>query len=151
MTHRIEKQTFLRAPIQRVWRALSDPKEFGAWFGVAMESTEFVPGASARGQVTYEGYEHLVWEARVERVEPPHLLAFRWHPHAIDESIDYDKEPTTLVQFELREVEGGTLLTLIESGFDALPESRRASAYRGNEGGWTEQMVNVERYVAANP
>jgi uncharacterized protein YndB with AHSA1/START domain len=134
-----------------VWRAISDPKEFGAWFGVDLENTEFVPGTEARGRVTNEGYEHIVWRARVDRVEPPHLLAFRWHPHGIDAAVDYEQEPTTLVQFELREVEGGTLLTLVESGFDKLPESRRASAYRGNEDGWAQQMVRVERYVAGNP
>lgn len=150
MPDRIEKQIVLRAPIGRVWRAVSDPKEFGAWFGVDLQHARFTPGETTRGNVVIKGYEHVVWDVRVERMEPPHLFSFRWHPNAVDQTIDYEAEPTTLVQFELSEVEGGTLLTLVESGFDAIPEWRRAEAFRGNDNGWTGQIRNVERHVTGN-
>jgi len=144
----IEKRILLRAPIDRVWRAISHAPSFGAWFGVDFTGVEFVPGQHARGRITSPGYEHLVVDALVERVEPPRLLSFRWHPNAIDLSVDYEQEPTTLVVFELKEAEGGTLLTVTESGFDALPVSRRAVAFRSNDAGWEEQTERIARYVA---
>ncbi len=145
-TDRIEKQILLRAPRARVWRALTDAREFGSWFRVKMESG-FAPGAVARGRITYPGYEHLVFEATVERMEPERLLSWRWHPAAVDAAVDYSKEPTTLVTFTLDDTPDGTLLTVVESGFDQIPVARRAEAFRLNEGGWAEQLQNVARHV----
>lgn len=145
-TDRIEKQVMLRSPRARVWRALTNADEFGAWFG-AKVAGPFTPGARVRGQVTHQGYEHLTLEITIERMEPERLLSWRWHPHAIDPATDYAPEPTTLVTFELQDAPGGTLLTVIESGFDGIPLARRESAYRGNEGGWTAQMENIQRHV----
>ena len=147
---RIEKQIVLEAPIARVWRAVADRKEFGTWFQVDIVG-EFVPGARLSGHMTYPGYEHVLWDVTVERVEPPHVIAWRWHPSAIEPGVDYSAEPTTLVEFTLAEVEGGTLLTVVESGFDRLPPARRAAAFSGNERGWTGQMRNIERHVANSP
>jgi uncharacterized protein YndB with AHSA1/START domain len=146
-TDRIEKQIVLKAPRARVWRALTDAQEFGSWFRVKMESG-FAPGAVARGHVTYPGYEHLVFEATVERMEPERLLSWRWHPAAVDTAEDYSKEPTTLVTFTLEETPEGTRLTVVESGFDQIPVARRAEAFRMNEGGWAEQLQNIARHVS---
>ncbi|MEO8561947.1 MAG: SRPBCC family protein [bacterium] len=151
MSDRIEKRIVLRAPIDRVWRAISDAPSFGEWFGVDFAGAKFAAGQRVRGNVTNTGYEHLVMNVLVEAIEPPRLLSFRWHPDATDAAADYEHESTTLVVFELQEADGGTLLTLVESGFDALPESRRASAFRGNDAGWDSQMKRVERYVAGTP
>jgi uncharacterized protein YndB with AHSA1/START domain len=145
-TDRIEKTILLRAPRARVWRAITDAEEFGAWFRVRLHGT-FEPGARLRGQVTYPGYEHLTFEIHVERMEPERLVSWRWHPAAVEVGVDYSSEPTTLVLFELEEALGGTRLTIVESGFDALPLSRRAQAFRMNDEGWAEQMKNVERHV----
>ncbi len=147
LTDRIEREILLKAPRSRVWRALSEAAEFGRWFGVALEGETFVAGQRVRGRITYPGYEHLVFEVLVERMEPERLLSFRWHPYAVDPAVDYSKEPTTLVVFELKEAEGGTLLSVAESGFDKIPASRREEAFRMNSGGWTEQMKNIERHV----
>jgi uncharacterized protein YndB with AHSA1/START domain len=145
VTDRIEKQRILRAPRSRVWRALSDPAEFGRWFGCRMEGA-FTPGARVRGTMTeppeWAGFE---WDMFVEKVEPERLFSFRWHPGA--ESAPDD--PTTLVTFTLEEAPEGTRLTLVESGFDALPPERRARAFAENEGGWTEQMARIARHVEA--
>ncbi|MGF6368578.1 uncharacterized protein YndB with AHSA1/START domain [Paraburkholderia sp. RAU6.4a] len=149
-TDRIEKQVLLKAPRSRVWRALSNAEEFGKWFGVNLTGKQFVPGQSTQGHITYPGYEHLLMNVLVERVEPEHHLSWRWHPAAIDITIDYTPEPTTLVEFDLSDVESGTLLRVVESGFDQLPIGRRAQAFRLNDGGWEQQMVNVERYVGAS-
>jgi uncharacterized protein YndB with AHSA1/START domain len=146
-TDRIEKRIVLRAPRARVWRAISDAREFGAWFRVDFGGAVFSPGASVRGRITYPGYEHLAMEIRIERMEPERLLSFRWHPNAVDPSRDYSTEPTTLVVFELTDVPDGTALTVVESGFDRLPLERRAEAFRSNDGGWTEQTRNIDRYV----
>jgi uncharacterized protein YndB with AHSA1/START domain len=147
-TDRIHKDVVLRAPRARVWRALTDPQQLGSWFKLDLDrSVTFRPGEHVRAQVTYPGYEHLTWEATIDRMEPEHLFAWRWHPSAIEPGQDYTKEPTTLVTFELEEVADGTRLTVTESGFDAIPLERRGEAFRGNESGWQEQMVNIARYV----
>ena len=148
-TDRIEKKILLRAPRSRVWRALTTAEEFGAWFGVKLESA-LAPHARVHGQITHPGYEHLKMEITVERVDPEQLFSYRWHPYAVDPKVDYTKEPTTLVEFQLEQVADGTLLTVVESGFDQIPLARRAEAYRMNSGGWAEQLHNIERHVAAS-
>jgi uncharacterized protein YndB with AHSA1/START domain len=148
-TDRIERRILLKAPRARVWRALANAEEFGRWFGVRLEGQTFAPGQRARGQSTYPGYEHIVVEVWIERVEPEKLLSWRWHPAAIEPDVDYSAEPTTLVVFELEDAEGGTLLSVVESGFDNIPPHRRANAFRMNSGGWEEQMKNIEKHVAA--
>lgn len=147
-TDRIEKTVVLKAPRSRVWRAIADAKEFGTWFGARLQGA-FTPGARVQGPVTYPGYEHVTMDITVEQVEPERLLSFRWHPNAVDPAFDYSGEPTTLVELHLEEVEGGTRLTVIESGFDRIPLARRAQAFEANEGGWTEQVRNIARHVSA--
>lgn len=146
-TDRIEKTLVLKASKSRVWRALSDPTEFGSWFGVKLDSA-FEPGARVRGEITVPGYEHVTMEVVVEEVEPERLLSYRWHPAAVEPGVDYSKEPMTLVEFHLEEVADGTRLTVIESGFDKIPATRRADAYRMNEGGWAQQIQNIQRHVS---
>lgn len=146
-TDRIEKQILLRAPRARVWRALTDAEEFGAWFRVKLDGP-FVPGQRTTGHITYPGYEHLRMEVLVERMEAESLFSYRWHPAAVDPQADYSREPSTLVEFRLEAVPEGTLLRLVESGFDQLPADRRDTAYRMNEGGWTIQMGNIQHHVA---
>jgi uncharacterized protein YndB with AHSA1/START domain len=143
---RIEKQILLRAPRARVWQALADAEAFGQWFGVRLNGL-FAPGARLRGQVTHKGYEHIAFEVTIERMEPERLLSWRGHPHPIDPKADYSAEPTTLVVFELEDAPDGTLLTVVESGFEGIPLARRLEAYRGNEQGWTMQMKAIEKYV----
>lgn len=149
MNDRIEKRIELRAPISRVWRALTDYHEFGEWFGVKLDGP-FEPGQVARGRITNPGYEHLVWEAVVQAMEPQRLFSYTWHPHAIDPGIDYAAEPSTLVEFRLEKTVSGTLLLLTESGFDKIPSERRDAAFRGNDSGWTGQMRRIEAYVGQN-
>jgi uncharacterized protein YndB with AHSA1/START domain len=149
-TDRIEKRIELKATPARVWRALTDHREFGAWFGVKLE-TPFVPGKSTRGNITYPGYEHLVMEVVVQKMEPERLFSFHWHPYAVDPKVDYSKEPPTLVEFRLEKTAAGTLLTVTESGFDAIPAARRDEAFRMNSGGWTQQMKNIEAHVTHAP
>lgn len=145
-TDRIEKTVLLRAPRSRVWRALTDAAEFGAWFRVNLEGP-FVAGAPNRGKVTYPGYEHLTMEVTVERIEPETLFSFRWHPNAVDPGKDYSAEPTTLVEFRLEDAPEGTRLTVVESGFDRLPPERRDESLPRNTEGWNGQMENVRRHV----
>jgi uncharacterized protein YndB with AHSA1/START domain len=146
MSDRIEKSIELKAPVSRVWRALTDHREFGAWFRVRLDGP-FVPGQVSRGQITYPGYEHLRWEAVVQKMEPERLFSFTWHPYAVDPSEDYSDEPPTLVEFTLEETPGGTLLRVVESGFDKLPGNRRLEAFRMNDSGWSQQIQNIERHV----
>lgn len=148
-TDRIEKQILLRASRARVWRALTDHNEFGAWFRVKLEGP-FVVGNTVKGHITYPGYEHLKMEALVEKIEPQSLFSFRWHPYAIDPKVNYSSEPATLVEFRLTEQPTGTLLDVVESGFDRLPAARRDEAFRMNDGGWSTQMKNIEEYVATS-
>ena len=147
-TDRIEKTVFLRAPRSRVWRAIATPEEFGAWFGVNLDGA-FAPGKQVSSRMTIKGFEHLPMEITIDRVEPERLFSYRWHPYAIDPKVDYSAEPMTLVEFRLEDAPGGTQLTVTESGFDRIPASRRAEAFRMNEGGWASQLRNIERHVAA--
>lgn len=143
---RIEKKIELKAPIARVWSALTDYKEFGEWFKVKLEGP-FVVGQESRGKITHPGYEHVTWRAKVVAIEPERLFSFTWHPYGVDQKIDYSKEEPTLVEFQLQPTATGTLLTLTESGFDKVPAYRRDEAFRMNEGGWTAQMQNIAKYV----
>jgi uncharacterized protein YndB with AHSA1/START domain len=154
MNNTIEKRIELKAPISRVWRALTDYREFGEWFRVKLEGP-FIPGQLSRGQMTYPGYEHVKWEAVVQKMEAERLFSFTWpHPKFFDRTdkpVDYSQEPSTLVEFRLEKTAGGTLLVLTESGFDQLPGDRRLEAFRRNDSGWTEQMKNIENYVSQKP
>jgi uncharacterized protein YndB with AHSA1/START domain len=146
-TDRIEKRVELRAPRSRVWRAIATAKEFGEWFRMKLEG-EFAEGRTIRGRITHPGYEHLTLDMMVERIEPERYFSYRWHPYAIDPAVDYSAEPTTLVEFRLEDTEGGTALTIVESGFDRLPLARRDEAYRMDEQGWAGQIKNIERHVS---
>lgn len=144
MKDRIEKEVFIRAPRSRVWRAVVDRTEFGTWFRVDFPPGKFTAGENVKGQITYPGYEHLVMEVDVVEVTPEERLSFRWLP-GIDDAI----VTQTLVTFTLEDAPGGTRLTLVESGFDQLPPDLHEKTYRENEGGWAEQMQNIERHVTA--
>ncbi len=154
MSDQLEKRIELKAPISRVWRAITDYREFGEWFRVRLDGP-FVVGHVSRGQITYPGCEHIKWEALVQKMEPERLFSFTWpHPKSLEKEgypLDYSKEPRTLVEFRLEKTASGTLLVVTESGFDKLPGDRRLEAFRRNDGGWTEQMKNVENYVAQRP
>jgi uncharacterized protein YndB with AHSA1/START domain len=147
---RIEKQIDLNAPVSRVWRALTDFREFGEWFRVKLEGP-FVVGETSRGQLTYPGYEHLQMEVVVQRIEPERYFSYTWHPFAIDPKVDYSQETPTLVEFRLEKSAKGTLLMVTESGFDKIPSGRRLEAFRMNENGWAQQLKNIESYVAERP
>jgi len=157
-TDRIEKKILLRAPLTRVWRALSDSREFGTWFGVKFDAP-FKPGARITGKIVgtsvdpevakaQKQYEHVPFEITVDRIEPERLFSFRWHPNATEAGVDYSKEPTTLIEFTLEEVSNGVLLTVTESGFDQIPLARRVKAFTANEQGWAMVIKLVEKYLA---
>lgn len=160
-TDRIEKRVLLRAPVERVWRAIADSAQFGSWFGVRFDGP-FAAGARLTGRIvptaadpevaaSQKPYEGTLFEFFVERIEPMRLFSFRWHPYAVDAAVDYSTEESTLVEFRLEEVSGGTMLTVIESGFDRIPMERRAKAFAMNEQGWAAQMTLIEKYLAMHP
>ena len=156
-TDRIEKQVLLRAPHARVWRALTDAREFGTWFGTKFDGS-FTPGLRVAGVIvptavdadvaaSQQPYEGTPFEITIDRIEPERVFAFRWHPFAVEAGLDYSREPTTLVEFLLEDVPGGVVLTVRESGFDRVPLERRARAFAANEAGWTIQMRLIEKYL----
>ena len=141
MNERVEKRIELKAPVSRVWRALTDPT-------VLIAQMFDHAGQVSRGQITHPGYEHVKWEVVVQKIEPERLFSFTWHPYSVDPKIDYAKETPTLVEFTLEKTASGTLLVVTESGFDKIPSGRRAEAFRMNDGGWAAQMKNIEKHVA---
>jgi uncharacterized protein YndB with AHSA1/START domain len=145
-TDRICKEVTLRAPLSRAWRALTDPVEFGQWFGVLLDGP-FRVGESIQGKITHPGCDHMMFEAQVERMDAEHGFAFRWHPVPPTAGSDTSSEASTLVEFRLQEVGDGTLLTVTESGFDSISEHNRSDAFRRNDGGWDEQMKNIRNHV----
>ena len=149
-TDRIERSVLIDAPRARVWRAISNPEEFGSWFGVDLKGQTFAPGVRTRGRVTISGYEHVWFDIVVDRIEPQTTLAYRWHPYAVDPKIDYEQEEPTLVTFTLDDASGnGTLLKVVESGFDKVPPHRRLEAFRMNTNGWEAQLNKLAKYAAA--
>ena len=150
MANSIEKRIEIQAPVSRVWRAITDHREFGEWFRVKLEGP-FVVGQESRGKITYPGYEHVTWRAVVKEMKPEQLFSFTWHPYAVDPDVDYSKEEPTVVEFRLQAVPGGTLLVITESGFDKIPAHRRMEALRMNTGGWEEQTRNIASHVAKAP
>ena len=145
-TDRIEKRVVLRAPRTRVWRALTNAQEFGTWFRVKLEGA-FTESRRIRGRLAIPDYEHLTLEMLVERIDPEQYFSYRWHPYAVDPAVDYASEPTTLVEFHLEDTDGGTALTIVESGFDRIPLARRAEAFRMNDNGWTGEIKQLAKYV----
>lgn len=146
---RIEKQVTLDAPRSRVWRALTDVAQFNSWFGVLL-TTPFTPGAEVSGNMNIRNYEHLTMTIWIETMEPERFFSFRWHPYAVEEGVDYSAEPTTLVSFTLEELGQGTRLTIVETGFEAIPESRRAKAFSMNSNGWNGQAENIRKFIATS-
>ena len=154
---RIQKKITLRAPQSRVWQAVSDAKKFGSWFGVDFEGP-FVAGRSLHGRMRptevdaevaelQEAHRGKAFDWSVEKIEPESRIVFRWHPFAIEPDVDYSKEPTTQIVFELRTIPEGTELTITESGFSKIPLERRAKAFAANEGGWQYQTKLLEKYL----
>jgi uncharacterized protein YndB with AHSA1/START domain len=157
-TDRIQKKILLHAPLKRVWRALSDSAEFGAWFGVKFDGP-FTPGAHMRGRIVgtsvdddvaraQKQFKDVPFEITIDRIEPERLLSFRWHPNAVDRGRDYSHEPATLIEFTLEQVADGIMLTVTESGFDRIPLERRAEAFKSNEQGWSMVITLIEKYLA---
>jgi len=147
-SNEIKRKVLLIAPRQQVWEALTDAEQFGSWFGIALEGKRFEAGQPIKAQITYPGYEHVVWNAKIERIEPQTLFSFSWHPYAVDKDANYDAETPTLVEFTLEDHAEGILLRVVESGFDSLPEARRPKAFKKNSRGWDDQMANIEDYLA---
>ncbi len=147
-TDKIEKQITLRAPRTKVWRALTDASQFGTWFRVKLDQ-DFKLGQRVTGKITVPGFENIQFAIDIDTIDAEQRFAFRWHPYAIDPNVDYSKEPPTRVEFQLSEVADGTHLTVVESGFDKLPASRRDEAFRMNGNGWAAQLQNIERHVAS--
>jgi uncharacterized protein YndB with AHSA1/START domain len=147
MEDRIEKRIELAASLARVWKALTDSREFGEWFRVKLEGP-FVAGEAVGGQLTFPGYEHLRMEVVVKAIEPTTYFSYTWHPFAVDPKMDYSQETPTLVEFRLTETGKGTLLVVTESGFDKLPKARYADAFRMNTRGWEQQLEQIGAYVS---
>jgi uncharacterized protein YndB with AHSA1/START domain len=157
-TNRIEKKVLLKASRSRVWQALTNSQEFGSWFGMKLDSP-FTAGTKIKGAIMpttvdaevarmQKPYEGTKVELLIDRIEPEHLFSFKWHPYAVDPKMDYSKEPMTLITFTLEDRDGGVLLTVVESGFDQIPLTRRLEALKSNEGGWAKQMELIEKYLA---
>jgi uncharacterized protein YndB with AHSA1/START domain len=149
MGNQIEKQIEIAAPVSRVWQALTDFRQFGEWFMVKMDGP-FVAGQRVGGQITYPAYDHLRMEIVVKAIEPETLFSYTWHPFAVDPKVDYTKEEPTLIEFRLKPTATGTLLAVTESGFEKIPSERRAEAFLRNDGGWAQQMKNIQTYVSKN-
>lgn len=156
-TDRIEKQVLLKVPRERMWHALADADQFGTWFGVRFDAP-FVEGATVTGRITptkvdaevaemQKPHEGTPFEWYVEKIEPMQRITFRWHPFAVDKGVDYASESMTRIVFDLHDTPEGILLTVAESGFDALPPARREKALAANDEGWAHQMMLIAKYL----
>lgn len=155
-TDAIVKTAVVRAPLARVWAAVSDARQFGQWFGVEFDGP-FVAGASLTGRIRPTTVDPEVaalqaphagtaFAVEVATVDPPRRFAFRWHPFAVG-GVDVSAEPMTLVTFDLEATGDDTRVTITESGFDGIPLARRAAAFSANDSGWTHQLRLVGLFV----
>lgn len=143
----IVKVVTLAAPISKVWRALTDFEQFGAWFQVDLDGP-FVPGGESTGRMTYPGHEGTPWLAYVERITPERYFSFRWPSKEPDPGTSLSEQCNMLVEFELEPTDGGTRLTITESGFSQLEDADRLECFRRNTDGWNIQSENIARYVS---
>lgn len=146
MSNTIEKSIEIKASRSRVWKALTDSKEFGTWFGIKIEGP-FAVGEVSKGMFTIDGFTHVPWSSTIKAMEEPGYFAYTWHPYAVDPEVDYSGEPETLVEFWLEETSGTTLVKVRETGFDNLPPHRIADALRANTNGWGFQLENIKKYA----
>ncbi|MES2414850.1 MAG: SRPBCC family protein [Pseudomonadota bacterium] len=146
-TDRIERKIHIKAPRSKVWRSLSDAEQFGNWFGAALNGKTFTSGQRVEAKMTIKGCEHIMFDVIPERIEPESLMSYRWHPYTAGD--EYSGEERTLVTFTLKEVDDGTLLTVVESGFDKIPPARRLRAFASNSNGWEAQLKNIADYASA--
>ena len=149
-TNQIKKEILLKAPISRVWSSVSNAEEFGKWFGVDLKGKTFASGKRLQAKINSPGQEHITFDVLIEDMEFERILSFWWHPYAVDPSYDYSNEPTTLVVFGLKEIDDGTLLSIVESGFDKISPSRGLEAMHMNSGGWDQQLKNIQSYLASS-
>ena len=149
-TDRIERSIVIAAPRSRVWRLISNAEEFGRWFGADLGGQSFTVGQRTQGPITIPGFTHILFDVIVERMEPEHVFAWRWHPYAVDPKVDYSKEERTVVTWTLEDAPaGGTLVKTVEAGFDKVPPGRRLEAFRMNSRGWDGQLENIRKHATA--
>lgn len=148
MPNHIESDVVIDAPIDQVWHAVANNAGISGWFGTRFDDP-FVAGQTAHGTVVYPGYEGLKLEIDIEQIREPELFSFRWHSHAADPEQDYSAEPKNLVEFRLRPADGGTRVTVRESGFDAMPADRAADAYAAHTEGWPMQLGKLAEHLTA--
>lgn len=145
--NQIQRSTFIRAPRSRVWRALTDISEFCRWFSAETDDPAFLPGVHIRLRSTYPGpYYGMQFSVDVAEIVPEQTFSWRWHPGVKLADEDLSQEPATLVTFRLEDAEGGTLVTVTETGFDQLFASRRERVFEENDSGWKTQMAALERH-----
>lgn len=146
---KLVKVVDIKAPVSRVWQALTDHRQFGEWFRVDLNEP-FAPGSRSTGLTLYPGYEGHEWLAVIETMEPETLFAFHWNHEDIEPGVPLAQQPTTRVEFRLEDTGSGTRLTITETGFAALPEHKRVEAIRLNTQGWDIQAKNISDYVDAH-
>lgn len=147
-TDRIERSILIQATRERVWRALTDAEQFGAWFGADLAGKSFKQGERTRGHFTSPSHADRFFDVVIERIEPQDRMAFFWHPYPVEPGIDYESEEPTLVSFHLEDAPGNAiLLTVVESGFDKVPPQRRRKAFEMHSAGWDQQLQNVARHA----
>lgn len=139
----IKRKILIGAPRSRVWRALTSAQDFSKWFSARFEGS-FEQGKRLEMVSTHPCGNNARFYIIIERMEPEHRFSWRWHPGSANPAED----ASTLVEFHLEEVEGGTLVTVTESGFDQISLARRAKAFEENSNGWEIQLESLRRYAS---
>lgn len=144
---RIEKVVELAAPVARVWRAITDYEEFGAWFRVQLDGP-FRVGETTTGTISYPGHDDMDWVSVTEQKDHERVFAFSWPPSLIDPDTTYSADAKVLVEFRLEATDAGTRLIIIETGFRQFPKSKRLEVLRSCAEGWELQAANIAAHVS---
>jgi uncharacterized protein YndB with AHSA1/START domain len=140
---RIDRTIEIKAPPERVWRALTNAKELSAWFQVTIE------GDIVAGGEVWMQHKGQRFRVRFVELTPPTRFVWQWHPGAVDPNVDYSREPRTTVTFTLEPSESGTRLSVAETGFNEISLARRSKVYGDNNQGWAEVLLWLLKYVEA--
>jgi uncharacterized protein YndB with AHSA1/START domain len=143
---RIDRQIEIAAPIDRVWRALTNPAELSAWFQVTIEG-EIAAGKEVQMTTTHLAKNQQSFRVLFVELDAPRKFVWQWHPGMKDPQVDYSKEPRTTVTFTLEQHGRGTRVSVAETGFDAISLDRRAKVHQDNSGGWSTVLVWLKNFA----
>ena len=142
-TNEITRTVEFSLPVERLWRALTEPEQLSGWFSDHVDMDYQVGG-----EILFTWDQYGTAKGRIEVIEPPTRFAYRWHAHGVADQEPLSETNSTLVTFTVSPAAGGARLTVVESGFANLPEAMRARTFQENSSGWQAEFADLQAFLA---